>query len=144
VHLYDKGAKYVSAQGALPTGYVLTRPVGKGEILPAAAVTPIGQAPAYRLVTVQAAPLHVPLHLAAGDRVDVYATPRSTGGQPHPSALVYAGAVVHSVSSGSHGLTAGSGDTAVVLQVPPQAVAGVLAGIHGGDVDLVLVPAGQQ
>lgn len=143
VHLYGKHGIYVSAKGAAPNGYVLTRAVGKGELLPVAAVVPTGQAPAYRLVTVQVAPLHVPLHLGAGDRVDVYETPRTTGGQPQASQQVYAGAVVQAVNSGGHGLTAGSTDTAVVLQVPPRAVAGVLAGIHGGDVDLVLVPAGQ-
>jgi hypothetical protein len=60
-----------------------------------------------------------------------------------PSRLVYAGAVVQGTSTESHGLSAGTGDTAVVLQVPPRAVADVLAGIHGGDVDLVLVPPGQ-
>jgi hypothetical protein len=143
VHLYGKRGTYVSARGAPPAGYVLSRAVGRGELLPVAAVVPAGQVPAYRLVTVQVAPLHVPLHLGAGDRVDVYVTPRTTGGQPQPSSIVYAGAVVQAVSSGGHGLTAGSTDTAVVLQVPPRAVSAVLAGIHGGDVDLVLVPAGQ-
>ena len=143
VHLYGKHGTYVSAKGALPSGYVLTRPIGKGELLPVAAVAPEGQAPAYRLVTVQVAPLHVPLHLGAGDRVDVYVTPRTTGGQPQPSSVVFGGAVVQAVSTGGHGLTAGSTDTAVVLQVPPRAVSAVLAGIHGGDIDLVLVPAGQ-
>lgn len=144
VHLYGDKGKYVSAKTNPPVGYVLTRPVGKGELLPVGAVGPAGAAPAYRLVTVQVAPLHVPLHLGAGDRVDVYVTPRSTGGQQQPSTLVFGGAVVQAVNSGSHGLTASSGDTAVVLQVPPRAVADVLAGIHGGDVDLVLVPVGQQ
>jgi Flp pilus assembly protein CpaB len=144
VHLYGKRGTYVSAKGAAPTGYVLTRAIGKGELLPVAAVVPAGQVPPYRLVTVQVAPLHVPLHLGAGDRVDVYVTPRATGSsQPLQSTVVFAGAVVQAVSSGGHGLTAGSTDTAVVLQVPPRAVPGVLAGIHGGDVDLVLVPAGQ-
>jgi Flp pilus assembly protein CpaB len=144
VHLYGKAGTYVSAEGAPPTGYVLTRAVGKGELLPVAAVAPVGQAPEFRLVTVQVAPLHVPLHLGAGDRVDVYVTPRTTSGAPQPSTLVFAGAGVQAVNSGGHGLTAGSTDTAVVLKVPPRAVAGVLAGIHGGDVDLVLVPTGQS
>jgi Flp pilus assembly protein CpaB len=143
-HLFGQHGIYVSAKTPPPTGYVLTRPIGKGELLPVAAVAPPGQSPQFRLVTLQVASLRVPLHLGAGDRVDVYVTPRATGTQSQPSRLVYAAAVVQSVNSGSHGLTADSADTAVVLQIPPTEVANVLAGIHTGDVDLVLVPAGQQ
>jgi hypothetical protein len=143
VHLFGSRGTYVSAKSAPPAGYLLTRPIGKGELLPVAAVVAPGKAPAFRLVTVQVAPLHAPLTLGAGDRVDLYVTPRSTGGQAQPARLVFAGAVVQTVNAGGHGLTSASSDTAVVLQVPPGAVADVIAGIHGGDVDLVLVPAGQ-
>ncbi|MFL6240072.1 MAG: SAF domain-containing protein [Actinomycetes bacterium] len=144
VHLYGERGTYISARSGLPTGYVLIRPIGKGELLPTAAVAPPGQVPTFRLVTVQVAPLHVPLHLGTGDRVDVYVTPRATGSEPQPARLVFPAAIVAAVSSGSRGLTAGSTDTAVVLEVPPRAVAGVLAGVHGGDVDLVMVPTGQS
>jgi hypothetical protein len=143
VHLYGGHGTYVSAKGAAPIGYVLARPLGKGELLPVTAVVPPGQVPAFRLVTVQVAPLHIPLHLGAGDRVDVYVTPRVTGGAAEPARRVYAAAVVQAVTTGSHGLTVGSADSAVVLQVPPAAVPTLLAGIHDGDVDLVLVPTGQ-
>jgi hypothetical protein len=143
VHLYGKHGSYVSAKTAAPVGYVLTRPVGQGELLPVAAIAAPGRVPEYRLVTVQVTALHLPLHLGAGDRVDVYVTPHAVGAQAMPSRLVYAGAVVQGTSTESHGFSAGTGDTAVVLQVPPRAVADVLAGIHGGDVDLVLVPPGQ-
>ena len=91
VHLYGKGGRYVSAKGSPPAGYVLTRPVGRGEMLPVAAIARPGQTPAYRLVTVQVAPLRLPLHLGAGDRVDVYVTSRPVGGQAVSSRLVYAG-----------------------------------------------------
>lgn len=144
VQLFGKRGVYVSAKGAPPTGYVLARAIGRGEILPVAAVVSPGQAPPFRLVTLQVAPLHVPLRLGAGDRVDVYVTPRSTGGTVQTSRLVFAGAVVQAVSAGGRGLSAGSSDTAVVVQVPPRSVPAVVAGLHGGDVDLVLVPAGQQ
>ena len=143
VHLGGDRGRYVSAKAPLPTGYVLTRPVGRGELLPVAALTRPGEVPAYRLVTLQVAPLHLPPRLDTGDRVDVYVTPRAVGNQAAPARLVYDGAVVQAVNSESHGLTAATADTAVVLHVPPRAVPALIAAIHGGDVDLVLVPAGQ-
>jgi Flp pilus assembly protein CpaB len=143
VHLDGDGGRYVTAKVPVPAGYVLTRPVGRGELLPVAALARPGDVSAYRLVTVQVAPLHLPPHLATGDRVDLWVTPRAVGNQSAPARLVYDGAVVQAVNAESHGLTAATADTAVVLHVPPRAVSALIAAIHGGDVDLVLVPPGQ-
>jgi hypothetical protein len=41
-------------------------------------------------------------------------------------------------------LAGANADIAVVLRVPPESVPRMVAGIRGGDVDLVRIPAGQE
>ena len=94
VHLGDDAARYVSADAAPPVGQVLTRGVGRGELLPAAAVA----APAaleLRRVTVE-----VPraTGLARGAVVDVYRViDPQPGRAPEAAALVLAGVTVAEV-----------------------------------------------
>ena len=143
VHLYGQDGRYVSAKSGPPVGYVLTRSVGRDELLPVAAITAPGAAQPFRLVTVPVAPLHMPPKLAAGERVEVYVTPKASGGTAGRPRLVFAGAVVQSVTTGGSGLSAGNSEAAVVLRVPPDAVATLVAGLRGGEVDLIRIPAGQ-
>jgi hypothetical protein len=143
VHLYGQNGKYVSAKSGPPVGYVLTRSVGRDELLPVAAITSPADARPFRLVTVPVAPLHMPPKLAAGERVEVYVTAKESGTQQTKPRLVFAGAVVQSVTTGGNGLSGANGDAAVVLRVPPGAVAALVAGLRGGEVDLVRIPVGQ-
>jgi hypothetical protein len=142
VHLYGQHSRYVSAGGSPPLGYVLTRSVGRDELLPVAAITSPGEASPFRLVTVPVAPLHMPPKLAAGERVEVYVTSKTTGDKTGAPRLIYANAVVQSVAT-SGGLSGANGDAAVVLRVPPESVPTLVAGLRGGEVDLVRIPAGQ-
>jgi Flp pilus assembly protein CpaB len=142
VQLHGQDGRYVSAKGSPPVGYVLTRAVGRDELLPVAAITSPGEAPAFRLVTVPVAPLHMPPKLAPGERVEVYVTAKAAGERTGTPRLIYAGAVVQSVGSSSSGLSASS-EVGVVLRVPPESVSTLVAGLRGGDVDLVRIPPGQ-
>jgi hypothetical protein len=70
--------RYLSADGALPTGTVLTRDVAAGELLPRAA---LGAATAEDVVEVPIAPASdaVPVDLRVGDVVDVWVAPGGAG-----------------------------------------------------------------
>src|SRR5207248_9589309 len=80
------GSRYVAAGGAAPAGYVLTRPVGAGELLPSKAfVDPTkanDPALARREVTVPVRQDHWPTDLHSSELVDVYATAKTDGAVP--------------------------------------------------------------
>jgi hypothetical protein len=142
VHLYGDASRYVSGSAAAPIGYVLTRGVGADELLPVGAIVDPHTAHPFRLVTVPVDQFHLPPHLASGERVDVYVTPHTTSDRPGRATVVYAGAVVASIDTGSHGLGGGgTSGVGVVLSVPPRAAADLVTALHAGDVDLVRVPA---
>jgi hypothetical protein len=143
VRLYGQDGRYVSADGPAPIGYIVTRTIGDDEILPVGAIVAAASSAPYRLVTVPVAPLHLPPRLAAGERVDVYVTPKVSGSDAVAPRLVHPAATVQSITEDDGGLARGSEELAVVLQVAPGVVADLVAGIRGGDVDLVRVPQGQ-
>lgn len=114
-------------------------PIATGGLLPLAAL----DAPTRddtRQVTVPVDPLHAPVALQAGDRVDVWSMPRPESGAPDGPGprLVLPAAVVTSVAADSIGI---GGEIAVVLEVPSGVVASVVAATRSGVVDLVAVPA---
>ncbi|MBI1377071.1 MAG: flagellar biosynthesis protein FlgA [Frankiales bacterium] len=124
-------------------GAVLTRDVGPGELLPAAALGPSDAA--RRLVTVPVDPLHAPPGLVRGERVDVYVSPRdgtslAAGGVAVLPSLVLAGALVADPGSVD---PAGVGtQVGVVLDVAAADADRAVAAARGGDVDLVRVGTG--
>jgi len=135
----DSWDRYVLA-GRDVVGARLTRDVGAGELLPAAA---LGKAGAdRRLVTVAVDPLHAPPGLARGERVDVYVTPKdgvSVGGDGVtvlPS-LVLAGVVV--ADAGAADPAGASTAIGVVLDVAAKDADRAVAAARAGDVDLVRV-----
>ena len=75
----DDRARYVAADQQLPAGAVLVRPVGAGELVPAAAVGE-GTAPTAREVPISVAPDQVPRGVGVGDVVDVYLRPATRNG----------------------------------------------------------------
>ena len=126
---------YAVADG-LPTA-PLARDLLAGELLPAPSEVPPADA---RWVTVPVEPLHAPVDLAPGERVDVYATQGADLGDPARPELVLPAALVSSVSADAVGF---GGEYGVVLEVAPEAAADVLAAVRTGAVDLVRVPVGE-
>lgn len=69
VRLFGDGTRYVLAVGTAPLGYVLTRPVGARELLPAAGlVSPQAAAPDLRDVAVPVEAGHLPDDLQGASR----------------------------------------------------------------------------
>lgn len=114
-------------------------PVPTGGLVPLAALDTAPRTDA-REVTVPVDPLHAPVNLQAGDIVDVWSMPRpdSAASDGRAPALVLPAAIVTSVAEGSIGI---GGEIAVVLEVPTDVVASVVAATRSGVVDLVAVPA---
>jgi hypothetical protein len=146
VRLAD-GGHYVSAAGAAPAGYVLTRPVGAGELLPSKAfVDPaqaVGTSLARREVTVPVRQDHWPADLRASEVVDVYATPtKSDGTTPTAPVRILASVTVGSVPSRSKDVFGGSGQASgsVTLLVQDEQVAILVGAVESAQVDLVRVP----
>lgn len=134
------------ADGYVPAGAdldgVLQWPVAAGDLVPRAALTTGGDEP-VRGVTIPVDPLHAPADLAAGDLVDVWATPTSAGGMvgtddsaPAP-ALVLRRVPVTAVSTEGVGFGGGWG---VELAVPEEDVARAVAAGRAAVIDLVTVP----
>jgi hypothetical protein len=139
VRFAGTAAAYVAA-GQPPVGYVVTRYVAAGELLPVAAVSASAPAvSASRFVTVPVQAGHLPDDLAHGDLVDVYVTTKGTGGTAGTPSLVIGGVPVDSYDDGSGSLS-GSTSAAVVLAVPTAKVDRMVAAVETGIIDLVRVP----
>ena len=83
-------------------------------------------------------PLHAPVDLAAGDRVDVWATVTDGGSTSViPPVLVLPRVLVVSADRESLGV---GGEIAVVVEVPKSQVSAAVSAIRSGVVDLAAVP----
>ena len=139
------GGAYVSAAGSAPAGYVLTRPVGAGELLPSKAFVDPSKvtdpALARREVTVPVRQDHWPADLRASEVVDVYAT--SSKADAGPPVRILAGVTVGSVPSRSRDVFGGSGQSSgsVTLLVRDDQVPALVGAVETSEVDLVRVPS---
>ena len=162
VRLFANAERYLSAEQPPPVGYVLSRALGADELVPRDALAAPGRDLDFRYVTVNVRPGNLPPDLRSGERVDLYVTPeRASAEVPDraapaaadpssvtspPTAAAFTGArlVLASLTvlqvPAEQGFGAGSEQRAVVLQVPPDAVATVLSATVLGRVDLVRVP----
>jgi hypothetical protein len=120
--------------GGLPTA-PLDRPLLAGELLPAPVDARVADA---RWVTVPVEPLHAPVDLAAGERVDVWVTEASELGIVPVPALVLEGVLVSQVAADGVGL---GGEYGVVLEISPRDAASLIGAARSGGIDLVRVPA---
>jgi hypothetical protein len=155
VRLFDNAGEYLRADaGAPPTGYLLSRPVGGGELVPLDALSRPEQDVDYRLVTVPVAVGHLPPSLRADQQVDVWVTPEdgaAAGGAASPAPerpggsrltgarLVLAGVTVDDRRDEGGALSA-STVVPVVLQVRPEDVGELVSAMSLGRIDLVRVP----
>lgn len=139
VRFDGEGGGYIAA-GHPPQGYVVTRFVSAGELVPVTAVASQPQAVrASRLVSVPVADGHLPVGLGRGDEVDVYVTTKTSGGDVKTPLLVMSAAVVDTVEGA--GDLSGSDTASVVLVVPVAKVAAVVGAAESGQLDLVRLPS---
>lgn len=137
-------ARYLDASGRPPVGYVLTRPLASGELVPAAAVAAPNEAgEERRYVTVPVQQHHFPGDLRAGEVVDVYVTVARDDAEP-VAALVGASVTVAAIHGDGRGGFGGvsSGVTGIELSVPAADAPVLVEALQTGPVDVVRVLSG--
>jgi len=137
VALGDATAGYVRAS-VDPVG-VLVHPVAAGELLPIAALGAAGSMP-MRVITLPVEPLHAPVGLLPGDRVDIWATPTESS-MPGMSSLVEPSVLVAAIASDSMGV---GGEIGVAIEIPEARAEAIIAAVRGGVIDLVAIPISAQ
>ena len=146
VHLTgDLPARYLDAQRAHPAGYILTRALAAGELLPVGAVaTPGASGDDRRFVTLPLQRYHLPEDLRAGEVVDVYVTPMPNAAGAEPESRLVASAVTVSAVSraGRNGFDVGSGSVGVELSVVGADAQGLVRAAQAGSIDLVRLAGG--
>ena len=141
VSLDEATGRYLSAGEDLE-GLVLTRPVGRGELLPVSAVGR-SDATAKRRIVIEVDRVGV-AGLLKGRVVDVY-TVRDTpsGEEPTPPELVLAGVTVgDDVASGGSAFGGSGSQAGVALLVDQTDVPDLIDAVAQGTVYVVQVPAG--
>lgn len=133
---------YLGATGPPPVGRVLVRPIGKGELVPRAALatSETGAAGELRRVAVSVARA---TGLSRGAVVDVYRLPSTDAAarEAQPAALVLERVTVAQVEEASRALGAPA-SREVVLLLPSGEVRRLLDAQAGGRIELVQVPQG--
>ncbi len=139
VNLSGATGRYLSAAQDLD-GMVLTRPVGRGELLPVAAVAQ-GDGGRQRRIVIEVDRVGV-AGLRKGRVVDVYVVPESpSGAPPAPPDLVLAGVTVGEDVASGGGAFGGSGSKAgVTLLVDGADVPDLIDAVAHGDVYVAQVP----
>ena len=139
VRLDGVAGRYVSAAEDLE-GLVLGRPVGRGELLPVAALRGPG-ASDQRRVVIEVDRVGV-AGLAKGGAVDLYVVREPADGQaPRPPELVLAGVTVaEDVRSGGSGFGGGGATVGVALLVDRADVPDVIDAVAHGSVYVVQDP----
>ena len=149
VRLFDAASLYLDASEPAPAGYIVSRGLGAGELLPDDALRRPGVEADVRLVTVLVEIGHVPPDLRDGQQVDVWVTPErdstssaavKDGDVDLSGAQVVLSAVTVSTGPPEAGFSTGGTSVPVVLQVAPADVARLLSATSLGRVDLVRVP----
>lgn len=135
--------------GEAPIGYVVTRAVAAGELLPASAVATFDEVSQdVRLVTISVPRAAAPPDLSAGDAVDVWMSGRQSAAD-EPAALLAERVPVAAVPDTSSAFGSVGADQTVVLAVARGSSSGteftdllsrLVTGSRDGDVVLALVP----
>ena len=149
VRLFDSAERYLDAREPPPVGYVASRGLGTGELLPDDALRRPEVDVDFRLVTVLVEVGHVPPDLVDGQQVDVWVTPAGGPGSPTtrsaaapalPGARVVLPGLTVASAPPEDGVGNGGAAAPVVLQVRPRDVARLLSATSLGRIDLVRVP----
>lgn len=136
VRLLDDADRYIATTNS-PAGRTISRSLGAGELLPRAALS---SPPSGRLVSLPVPALHAPDSLRRGQRIDVYATTKATGsGAPFRTERILSGVPVQAVRAPHAGLSSGGSDFAVLVLVPPDDVAAVIAALRTALIDVTVV-----
>jgi Flp pilus assembly protein CpaB len=130
--------------GEVGSGYVVVRPVGRGELLPSAAISPAAEVPEVRYVTLPLDAAELPHGISPGDVVDVWTTPLDDG----PAATLLLPAVsVTAASAGGGGFADASRQAQVTLAVTGDdlhdVTAQLVAAARAGRVYLAALPGVQ-
>ncbi|MCW2622225.1 MAG: hypothetical protein JWL64_1827 [Frankiales bacterium] len=139
--LFEEASSYLPAGPGdpAPAGYVLTRPVSAGELLPRGALRTPQSGPDVREVPVLVEEGHLPEDLARGQLVDVYVTieagPAAAAGSRLGTWRVLSGVPV---SRGASDRRAAAG--AVLLSTSGADTDALLKAVREGHVDLVRAP----
>ncbi|HEV7757089.1 MAG TPA: SAF domain-containing protein [Mycobacteriales bacterium] len=126
------GADRYLATARSPAGLTLTRDVGAGELLPAAALRARSDG---SLVSVPVSPQHVPPTVRAGQRIDVYATTKEPGGTLRTE-RVLAGVPVQEVRFPSRGALSATAEVALVVRVPPESAVALVRALRSAEIDV--------
>jgi hypothetical protein len=111
--------------GSVPEGYVLTRDVSAGELVPEGAVAAAAQASGTtRNVAVSVEAQSLPGRLSVGDRVDVWVVPDQLAEPDSPASLLVAGVPVSSASSEDSGFGSTTARQSVVVSLDAVDAAG--------------------
>ena len=139
----ERGVVDTYLTGEVGSGYVVVRPVGRGELLPGAAISPAAEVPEVRYVTLPLAASELPHGISAGDVVDVWLTPLDDG----PAATLLLPAVSVTAASTGGGLTDASRQAQVTLAVTgddlQEVTAQLVAAARAGRVYLAALPGVQ-
>lgn len=132
-----------------PSGLVLSRALGPGDLLPRGALLAPQSDVDFRLVTVAVEGGHLPSDLDPSQQVDVWVTPKRTEPADAPAGaqlqliaaqLVLQGVTVSAVARDRGGFGGASTSVPVELQVRPNEVARLVSAMALGTIDLVRVP----
>lgn len=133
--LVSTAGVYLTAdQAGAIAGHRLARPMGKGELLPAAALATVAEVSATRDVPIVIDSLRLP-KIRSGDLVDLLVTAKPT--QPGVKATVTTVGTRLEVIGDVPTREGSSGKMRVVLRVPIELVSSVIKASELGDVDLV-------
>lgn len=137
--------------GPIPGGYLVTRDVGAGELVPAAALAPADEVErTSRLVALAVPSEALPGRLVVGDRVDVWLVPDALAEPDAMASLLVGGVSVASVPAPDGGFVASATPGSVVVSLDADAMAGsslqdvtarLVAASAAGRVALTLDPA---
>jgi hypothetical protein len=123
--------RYLSAARS-PAGLALTRDVGAGEVLPAAAVRP---GAGGSMVSIPVSPQHVPTSIRVGQLIDVYATAKAPDGSVRTD-RVLTGVPVQEVRFPPRGVLSSTAEVALVVRVPPEAAVALVRALRSAEIDV--------
>jgi len=135
VRLFDNADRYV-ATGRSPVGQALTRDLGAGELLPRDALR---AQPCGSLVSIPVSAQHLPDRIVRGQRIDVFATPKT--GDKKQTEQVLRAVTVQSAVKPKAGLVSSGAQWAITVRVRPDQAGGVVEAIRTADIDVVIAEA---